>query len=50
MNWSGKQLEALHQALLSAYPREKQLQRLLRIELEIQLNTKAGGDNYSEVV
>lgn len=48
MNWSGQQLKALHQALLSAYPVEAKLQRMLRIEMDLQLNAVAGGESYGD--
>lgn len=50
MDWSGAQLDALHAALISAYPTEARLKRLLRTELDLRLNTVAGGANYGEMV
>ncbi|MEL7071707.1 MAG: trypsin-like peptidase domain-containing protein [Cyanobacteria bacterium J06581_3] len=50
MNWSGKAIDGLHAALLSAYPQESDLKRLVRTELDIRLNRVASGSNYSEVV
>ncbi|MEO0704391.1 MAG: trypsin-like peptidase domain-containing protein [Cyanobacteria bacterium J06649_5] len=50
MNWTGKDIDKFHQALLSAYPREAELKRLLRTELDIKLNNVAGGSNYSDIV
>ncbi len=50
MDWSGSQIDALHQALLSAYPTQPKLQRMLRIEMDLRLNHYAGGANYGETV
>ena len=50
MNWSGKQLEALHQAMMSAYPTEAKLKRLLRFRMELRLNNIAGGANHNDLV
>jgi hypothetical protein len=49
-NWSGAQIDELHEALLSAYPTEAGLKRLLRTELDIRLNQIAEGDNHSDRV
>ncbi len=48
--WTGAQLDDLKDALISAYPTEPKLKRLLRTELEVRLNTIAGGENYTDVV
>lgn len=50
MDWPGKAIDALHQALLSAYPQEADLKRLVRTELDLRLNRVAGGRNYSDLV
>lgn len=50
MSWSGKDIDEFHQALLSAYPREYDLSRLVRTEMDIRLNAVAGGRNYSDIV
>ena len=50
MEWTGKKIAALHEALLSAYPRQAEIKRLLRAELDLRLNTLAGGSNYSETL
>lgn len=50
MEWSGAQIDALHAALLSAYPNKSNLERMVRTELDLRLNTVAGGNNYSDTV
>jgi len=50
MDWTGAQLEELHEALLSAYPNRADLSQLVRFKLNIRLNALAGGDNYSQLV
>lgn len=50
MEWSGERLEAFQSALMSGYPKEADLKRLVRTSLDIRLNTVAGGENYSEIV
>ena len=50
MDWTGAQLDALQEALMSAYPTEAKLKRLIRTELDLRLNAVAGGKNYSETV
>ncbi|NEZ60333.1 TIR domain-containing protein [Adonisia turfae] len=47
-NWSGAQIDSLHKALLSAYPTEPGLKRMLRTELDVHLNQIAEGANHSE--
>jgi len=50
MDWTGAQLEALQQALMSAYPNKPALNRLLRFEMDLRLNAIAGGSNYTDTV
>ena len=49
-NWSGAQIDQLHKALLSAYPTEAGLKRMLRTELDVHLNQIAEGANHSDRV
>ena len=49
-NWSGAQIDELHKALLSAYPTEPGLKRMLRTELDVHLNQIAEGANHSDRV
>lgn len=50
MSWTGKEIEALHQALLSAYPREPDLKRMLRTEMDIRLNTITSGGTQNDII
>lgn len=50
MNWSPEQLEALHEAILRAYPTEAKLKRLIRFKMDLRLNNIAGGANHSDLV
>ncbi len=48
MEWSGEEIDGLHQALLSAYKRSD-LRRLLRTEMDLKLDEVAGGSNDRDV-
>ena len=50
MNLSGGQIAKLREALLSAFPREAQLERMLREQLNKNLKEIAGGSNLQEIV
>lgn len=50
MNLSGSQRQILHEALLSAYPNDAQLSKMVSFELDENLNRIAGTGTLDEVV
>lgn len=50
MQLKGQQLKALHEALLNAFPKHGELERLVHFRLDIALNQIAGGQNHSDTV
>jgi hypothetical protein len=50
LDLNNKQQQKLQEALISAFPSEAKLTMMLEYQLEIRLNTIAGGSNYEEIM
>lgn len=50
MKLTGKQVQQLEKSLLSAYPTKSKLKRMVRIELDKNLASIAGGNNLSDII